>query len=242
MKVCSKCNTINSDDKEYCTNCGEKLPMVMIATVCPRCGKVNALGTGECSVCHHRLSGIHPEKMTTKIELPKHNKKTLKILAIVSAVIGIALFAFLTQRYSTNDYNYVKYMGIKITYYDKKLHAQGQAYYVIKGDHRHSADKPFSLNVAYLGNRKRDERKFITSSLPVLVKLYNQNSHYQLRICQEQAMLTGPMRIKLNVKERTLVSNGRTPISAPKARRSVQVDGNSRIKYMKMQEIIPSSS
>ncbi len=69
MKKCPYCNTLNPDDAEVCENCGKPLKGQMLALVCPNCGKVNALGSRECSICHTKLSIIsqfhaklHPEK------------------------------------------------------------------------------------------------------------------------------------------------------------------------------------
>lgn len=70
MKKCPYCNTLNPDDAEVCENCGKPLKGQMLALVCPNCGKVNALGSRECSICHTKLSIIsqfhaklHPEKI-----------------------------------------------------------------------------------------------------------------------------------------------------------------------------------
>lgn len=240
MKVCIKCNTINDDKEEYCTNCGAKLLMPMMALVCPNCGKVSALGTTECPICHHRLSAVRP-KMVTDVKTPRQNKKLLRFLAIVFSLIGLVLFIFLSQHY-TGEYNYTRYMGIRLSFYDKKTHRQGQAYYVIKGGYKRPAkNKPFTLEVAYLGNKNSDEKKFGSCSSWNLSKLYKSHRHYKLYVRPNFAEISGPSKIVINVKQKELISNGKTPISALKNRRSGEVTGNPIITYIRLSEIVPNS-
>ncbi|EEI64630.1 hypothetical protein HMPREF0534_2039 [Limosilactobacillus reuteri CF48-3A] len=39
----------------------------MLALVCPNCGKINALGSRECSVCHTKLSQGNHQLVSRKI-------------------------------------------------------------------------------------------------------------------------------------------------------------------------------
>ncbi|MCC4440836.1 zinc-ribbon domain-containing protein [Limosilactobacillus reuteri] len=67
MKKCPYCNTLNPDDAEVCENCGKSLKGQMLALVCPNCGKINALGSRECSVCHTKLSQGNHQLVSRKI-------------------------------------------------------------------------------------------------------------------------------------------------------------------------------
>lgn len=77
MKKCPYCNTLNPDDAEVCENCGKQLKGQMLALVCPNCGKVNALGSRECSVCHTKLSQSNHliQKQTSNVD--SQHKATL---------------------------------------------------------------------------------------------------------------------------------------------------------------------
>lgn len=241
MKVCIKCNTINDDNEEYCTNCGAKLPMPMLAIVCPNCGKVNALGTTECPICHHKLTGIRPEKVMPSVKPPKQNKKLLRFLAVFFGLLGVVIFIFLSQRY-TSAYNYTEYMGVKLVYYDQDLHSQAQAYYVIKGGHKQPPkDKPFTLDVAYLGNQKSDQKKFGSCSSRKLAKLYDTHRHYKLHVQAKATEFSGPLQTVISVKQAILLSNGKTPISGLEGHYPVKVATKPTIKYIKILEIVPNS-
>lgn len=75
MKKCPYCNTLNPDDAEVCENCGKPLKGQMLILVYPNCGKVNALGSRECSVCHTKLSQSNHQLVSREITPRKNNKR-----------------------------------------------------------------------------------------------------------------------------------------------------------------------
>ena len=56
-KVCPKCQTPSPADKDFCPNCGTKLPEQTLAdgAICTKCGKQNTIGTKFCSGCGAKL-------------------------------------------------------------------------------------------------------------------------------------------------------------------------------------------
>lgn len=69
MKICPKCQTPSPTEKNFCPNCGAKLPEETMAdeTVCIECGKQNTIGTKFCSDCGAKLPfAIAEEKKAEK--------------------------------------------------------------------------------------------------------------------------------------------------------------------------------
>ncbi|MQB91637.1 zinc-ribbon domain-containing protein [Limosilactobacillus reuteri] len=91
MKKCPYCNTLNPDDAEVCENCGKPFKGQMLALVRPNCGKVNALGSRECSVCHTKLSQGNHQLVSREIT-PRKNNKRWGYIALIAFGLSIALF------------------------------------------------------------------------------------------------------------------------------------------------------
>lgn len=82
MKICPKCQTPSPTEKNFCPNCGAKLPEETMAdeTVCIECGKQNTIGTKFCSDCGAKLPfAIAEEKEAEKKNAEVFAKWTEKL-------------------------------------------------------------------------------------------------------------------------------------------------------------------
>ena len=64
MKVCPSCNQPTTADKNFCPECGAKLPEQTVAqgAVCTGCGKQNSIGTKFCDACGAKLPAAIAEE------------------------------------------------------------------------------------------------------------------------------------------------------------------------------------
>lgn len=58
MKVCKNCGEINSNDCEFCCNCGETAFVFQEETLCPHCGAVNDKSFDFCINCGNKLHSV----------------------------------------------------------------------------------------------------------------------------------------------------------------------------------------
>ena len=118
MKKCPYCNTLNPDDAEVCENCGKSLKGQILALVCPNCGKVNVLGSRECSVCHTKLSQGNHQLVSRKIT-PRKNNKRWGYIALIAFGLSIALFTYLGTKNASNSLTPNKTEALEFRYFDK---------------------------------------------------------------------------------------------------------------------------
>lgn len=63
VKICPNCGEACSADRDFCPQCGAKLPQETAADAytCPKCGRVNTPGTKFCAKCGATLPGAEQE-------------------------------------------------------------------------------------------------------------------------------------------------------------------------------------
>ena len=55
MKTCDICGTLNFNDNNYCTFCGNK---IAIENICPFCNKLNSDTATHCSYCKEQIKPV----------------------------------------------------------------------------------------------------------------------------------------------------------------------------------------
>ncbi|AWD63219.1 hypothetical protein LWHH1689_1938 [Limosilactobacillus reuteri] len=98
--------------------------------VCPNCGKVNALGLRECSVCHTKLSQSNHQLVSREIT-PRKNNKRWGYVALIAFGILIALFTYLGTKNASNPLIGQKPQAINIRCYDKDNKTLYNEYYIL---------------------------------------------------------------------------------------------------------------
>lgn len=226
MKVCLKCNTINDDDATTCENCGAPLPIAMLAIVCPNCGKVCPLRTKECPVCHHPLTDIQPKKVTVNApQSPRYNKKLLRWLAIISVILGAALFVYFSKTYTINQ-NFNKYEGLIVRTYDQSGTQRGQYCYVIQNQ-QHYKKSALNLNLAYTGTKVSAIQNQQTVRLK---QIYKQKPHYQLQIRAKQTTITGPQKIVIQISGHKVMNTRKMDLNWPNEKVNGRQEDSTAIK------------
>jgi ribosomal protein L40E len=76
MKVCKKCGEINTNDCEFCCNCGESSFVFQEEIICPHCGAVNDKSFGFCVNCGNELTPAVPSAKTAVTETATVPAKT----------------------------------------------------------------------------------------------------------------------------------------------------------------------
>ncbi len=82
MKICPDCGKPNGADKNFCSDCGAKLPEQTLAqgTVCTNCGKQNSVGTKFCQDCGTKLPAtIQEEELKVQKEAQLFEEWDVKI-------------------------------------------------------------------------------------------------------------------------------------------------------------------
>lgn len=59
MKKCVKCNAELENDAEFCSECGEKQPVLNTSPTCPKCGSPVEEGAEFCPECGQKISGAN---------------------------------------------------------------------------------------------------------------------------------------------------------------------------------------
>ena len=147
MKKCPYCNTLNPDDAEVCENCGKPLKGQMLILVYPNCGKVNALGSRECSVCHTKLSQSNHQLVSREIT-PRKNNKRWGYIALIAFGLSIALFTYLGTKNAHNSLAPNKTEALVFRYFDKDKKVLYNEYYIL-------VDYRMKLATQLVVNKKR---------------------------------------------------------------------------------------
>ncbi|WP_288490202.1 zinc ribbon domain-containing protein [uncultured Limosilactobacillus sp.] len=200
MKICPRCNTVNDDQADHCVNCGATLTKPILALVCPNCGKVSALGTTECPVCHTKLSNDNQKVVKEHLKLP--NKKRTIIGVLLLLIIAGALFLVFSFRYSrVVPVIPYEYLGMTISYQDRHHHTLFTEYYVIK--QKEKGQRKFQM--AYLGRGNIGKSRFKLTKANFAYQ-YRHRSHYLLNIKKDETVINRPHRLTIKVPDRKIIS------------------------------------
>lgn len=235
MKKCPYCNTLNPDDAEVCENCGKSLKGQMLALVCPNCGKVNALGSRECSVCHTKLSQGNHQLVSRKIT-PRKNNKRWGYIALIAFGLSIALFTYLGTKNASNSLTPNKTEALEFRYFDKDKKVLYNDYYIFNATNTLLRQH---FSIAYIGRDAQGARPLKVVSLKKAKKLYRQNKHYSLYVRKRDAIVNGPQRVIIRDGAKTISMNpGRHDKIYQRERDSCVVKGNKQVKFIKIQTLI----
>ncbi|MCC4328709.1 zinc ribbon domain-containing protein [Limosilactobacillus reuteri] len=191
MKKCPYCNTLNPDDAEVCENCGKPLKGQMLALVCPNCGKVNALGSRECSVCHTKLNQSNNQLVSREIT-PRKNNKRWGYVALIAFGLLIALFIYLGGRYARSTYIPGKIEALEFEYYDGNRKLLYKDYYIFNSTDNLSQT---NFSIAYLGKNSSGKNPLRLATLKIANKLYRENKHYTFYCDGQTGIISGPQKI-----------------------------------------------
>ena len=235
MRKCPYCNTLNPDDAEVCENCGKSLKGQMLALVCPNCGKVNALGSRECSVCHTKLSQGNHQLVSRKIH-PEKNNKRWGYIALIAFGLSIALFTYLGTKNASNSLTPNKTEALEFRYFDKDKKVLYNDYYIFNATNTLLRQH---FSIAYIGRDAQGARPLKVVSLKKAKKLYRQNKHYSLYVRKRDAIVNGPQRVIIRDGAKTISMNpGRHDKIYQRERDSCVVKGNKQVKFIKIQTLI----
>ena len=235
MKKCPYCNTLNPDDAEVCENCGKSLKGQMLALVCPNCGKINALGSRECSVCHTKLSQGNHQLVSRKIT-PRKNNKRWGYIALIAFGLSIALFTYLGTKNASNSLTPNKTEALEFRYFDKDKKVLYNDYYIFNATNTLLRQH---FSIAYIGRDAQGARPLKVVSLKKAKKLYRQNKHYSLYVRKRDAIVNGPQRVIIRDGAKTISMNpGRHDKIYQRERDSCVVKGNKQVKFIKIQTLI----
>ena len=223
MKKCPYCNTLNPDDAEVCENCGKSLKGQMLALVCPNCGKVNALGSRECSVWHTKLSQGNHQLVSREIT-PRKNNKRWGYIALIAFGLSIALFTYLGTKNASNSLTPNKTEALEFRYFDKDKKVLYNDYYIFNATNTLLRQH---FSIAYIGRDAQGARPLKVVSLKKAKKLYRQNKHYSLYVRKRDAIVNGPQRVIIRDGAKTISMNpGRHDKIYQRERDSCVVKGN----------------
>ena len=223
MKKCPYCNTLNPDDAEVCENCGKSLKGQMLALVCPNCGKVNALGSRECSVCHTKLSQGNHQLVSREIT-PRKNNKRWGYIALIAFGLSIALFTYLGTKNASNSLTPDKTEALEFRYFDKNKKVLYNDYCILNNTNTLLRQH---FSIAYIGRDAQGARPLKVVSLKKAKKLYRQNKHYSLYVRKRDAIVNGPQRVIIRDGAKTISMNpGRHDKIYQRERDSCVVKGN----------------
>lgn len=235
MKKCPYCNTLNPDDAEVCENCGKSLKGQILALVCPNCGKVNALGSRECSVCHTKLSQGNHQLVSRKIT-PRKNNKRWGYIALIAFGLSIALFTYLGTKNASNSLTPNKTEALEFRYFDKDKKVLYNDCYIFNATNTLLRQH---FSIAYIGRDAQGARPLKVVSLKKAKKLYRQNKHYSLYVRKRDAIVNGPQRVIIRDGAKTISMNpGRHDKIYQRERDSCVVKGNKQVKFIKIQTLI----
>ncbi|MQB71734.1 hypothetical protein DN448_08105 [Lactobacillus reuteri] len=235
MKKCPYCNTLNPDDAEVCENCGKPLKGQMLALVCPNCGKVNALGSRECSVCHTKLSQSNHQLVSREVT-PRKNNKWWGYIALIAFGLSIALFTYLGTKNAHNSLAPNKTEALVFRYLDKDKKVLYNDYYIFNATNTLLRQH---FSIAYIGRDAQGARPLKVVSLKKAKKLYRQNKHYSLYVRKRDAIVNGPQRVIIRDGAKTISMNpGRHDKIYQRERDSCVVKGNKQVKFIKIQTLI----
>lgn len=235
MKKCPYCNTLNPDDAEVCENCGKSLKGQILALVCPNCGKVNVLGSRECSVCHTKLSQGNHQLVSRKIT-PRKNNKRWGYIALIAFGLSIALFTYLGTKNASNSLTPNKTEALEFRYFDKDKKVLYNDYYIFNATNTLLRQH---FSIAYIGRDAQGARPLKVVSLKKAKKLYRQNKHYSLYVRKRDAIVNGPQRVIIRDGAKTISMNpGRHDKIYQRERDSCVVKGNKQVKFIKIQTLI----
>ena len=191
MKKCPYCNTLNPDDAEVCENCGKPLKGQMLALVCPNCGKVNALGSRECSVCHTKLSQSNHQLVSREIT-PRKNNKRWGYVALIAFGLLIALFTYLGGRYTRSTFIPGKIEALEFKYYDECHHLIRSDYYVVRSTGNLSQTR---FKVAYIGRNSEGKNQLRLATTRSVKRLYRENKHYIYDTKNQDMIISSPHKV-----------------------------------------------
>lgn len=235
MKKCPYCNTLNPDNAEVCENCGKPLKGQMLALVCPNCGKVNALGSRECSVCHTKLSQSNHQLVSREIT-PRKNNKRWGYIALIAFILLIALFTYLGTKNASNSLTPNKTEALEFRYFDKNKKVLYNDYYILNNTNNLLYQ---NFSVAYIGRDSQGARPLKVVTLKKAKKLYRQNKHYSLYVRKRDVIVSGPQKVTINDGAKMLsVNPGRHNKIYQRGRNSCVVKGNNQVKSIKIQTLI----
>lgn len=228
MKVCLKCNTVNSDQAKTCINCGAKLPIPMLAIVCPHCGKVCARDSDQCPACHYDLSGIKPQTIMPTVEAPHHNRRLLTVIAVMACIVGIIFFVYLGIHYPYQQLHY-DYVGIKVRYYDQHHHYCGRNLYLVKRTKNDRLKK-----VVNLGSSDQALQKLTTYDINGMRRLYREAPRVDNLTFGKKLVIDGQPRIvvPLNNKHSEFYYDHRDPIEVPNHYVPGRVSNQPKVRYL----------
>ncbi len=229
MKKCPYCNTLNPDDAEVCENCGKPLKGQMLALVCPNCGKVNALGSRECSVCHTKLSQSNHQLVSREIT-PRKNNKRWGYIALIAFILLIALFTYLGTKNASNSLIEQKPQVLNIRCYDKDNKTLYNDYYILNSTNN-LLRKHFII--AYVGKDSQGAKPLKVVTVKKAQKLYRQSKHYSFYARKRDVIVSGPKKIIIKDGANMILTNpGRHNIIEPKKLYSCIVKGDKRVKFV----------
>ncbi|MCH3922234.1 zinc ribbon domain-containing protein [Limosilactobacillus sp.] len=191
MKICPKCNTKNDDGNIFCQNCGAKLPGTL-ALVCPQCGKVCALGTKECPVCHTKLNG-QPHQVVLEIAPRKTNQRLTMLLNVLIIIIFLIFAVYCAQQTQLSSH----YIGAKVVCYDQNHRYRFTEYFVVN---EHVDPKDDEFQAAYVGCNKTGAAKLKNIEIGHIDKLYRTHRHYLIKAGYRNTVFTGPKKISIQIQ------------------------------------------
>lgn len=203
MKICPQCNTVNDDHASRCVNCGAVLDKPILALICPHCGKVSALGTSECPVCHTKLPQQTPKMVKQAIKAP--NKKRTILGILLSILIFGSLFLMFSSHYSQLVPNlHSKYVGLIFDYQDRHHKILFTEYYIAK-----QQKKGKQLQIAYLGRGRVGKSRLNVANN--FAHQFRSSPHYQLTVEKHQTVLNGPHRVIMKIPQNQILHWKRNP-------------------------------
>lgn len=103
MKKCVKCNAELENDAEFCSECGEKQPVLKTSPTCPNCGNPVEEGAEFCPECGQKISGANPPvsdfSLNTGNDSFAERANDLKKKPAVLGGIGVAIVAIIAAVY-----------------------------------------------------------------------------------------------------------------------------------------------
>lgn len=233
MRACPKCHHLNQDNAEYCTSCGYRLTGGPLAIECPHCGKLCALGTKFCPVCHHRLPEVQRKVFQAPAKKPLINSRILKIIAGIS-IIFLAAFMAYNLKVGTVRQSNAPYTVVCLKYSDHHRNFRYAQYYIVKQET--SAKRQYRFTMAYAGQGKQGLRRVSNNDIKVIREKFRRYPHYHLTVKKRTTYLSGPQKAQIALSTRKLIHHNKGQSRFPSfnnERFHCYVAGNFQIGYIR---------